>query len=757
MTTIAGSAHRFKAPVAYAAALIAGGMIVAWGLSLVRLSDDHPIKDFGVPFDLGEDSNFSQVQLKGLLENGWFVANPSLGAPFEMNTADFPQSHGLFMVIRKGMGVFLHDWVHVHNGYVLLSFGLVILSSLFVLRQLRVSYAAAVVGSLLYVFLPFHWKRFNDIDLAGYYTVPLIIMVIVWIYLDEGIFFGASANQPRRRLGRPSWKALAGIGACILIASGGVYYAFFACFFLLAAGVSARLNYGRWRPLAKASILVAIVVSTLLVNLIPNLIYIQRHGVNPMAVQRSPGDAETFGLKIAQMVLPVTNHRLQMLRDLKEKYNRYAPLVSVDENEAASLGIVGTVGFLLLLGRIAFVRRPRALAPLDGMCFLNFAGLLLATVGGIGSVFAVLGATWIRAYCRIVVFIAFFALSGLLFLLDQWAWNRLRAIPGRLVYIGVLTLLLVTGLLDQTPGGQHRSADGLTYREIPINYTDIDRAFRADELFIRQIEERLPFKATVYQLPYVPFPEYGRLQGMPDYDHFRGYLHSKNLRWSYGNVKGREEDAWQMQVSTAPAEQMVRQLAFAGFSGIYVDRNGYADRAEAIENALRGIVQVEPLVSANQRFSFFSMLEFNERLRQQYSAEEWQSRHDATLTPVLGVFGKGFMEASISAEGAVSHGCGESGELYLVNRSKESRTARLTMSLASNSAEASRLAISGDLFATQIAIRDQDTQFSQTVKVPPGRHKLRFTSEAKRIPLPNDPRDIRFQVTNLRIEETSGS
>ena len=52
----------------------------------------------------------------------------------------------------------------------------------------------------------------------------------------------------------------------------------------------------------------------------------------------------------------------------------------------------------------------------------------------------------------------------------------------------------------------------------------------------------------IFQMPYRPFPEAPALGAIADYDLFRGYLHSDDLRWSYGIVKGRGED-WSALVS----------------------------------------------------------------------------------------------------------------------------------------------------------------------------------------------------------------
>ena len=121
---------------------------------------------------------------------------------------------------------------------------------------------------------------------------------------------------------------------------------------------------------------------------------------------------------------------------------------------------------------------------------------------------------------------------------------------------------------------------------------------------------------------------------MVDYSHFRGYLHSKTLRWSYGTMKGREGDSWQRRVAAKPLSELVDALALAGFSGIYVDRYGYSDQGEKLEAALQDLLATKPIVSANKRLSFFNLAEFERQLRERYTPEQWQSKEQAALHPL---------------------------------------------------------------------------------------------------------------------------
>src|SRR5204862_367728 len=85
------------------------------------------------------------------------------------------------------------------------------------------------------------------------------------------------------------------------------------------------------------------------------------------------------------------------------------PLAAPD---TGSLGLVGSIGFLYLLGRLCLRRPGRGTRLADGLAVLTLAGLLLATVGGLGVVLSLLAAPEIRAYNRIVIFLAFFSFAA---------------------------------------------------------------------------------------------------------------------------------------------------------------------------------------------------------------------------------------------------------------------------------------------------------------------------------------------------------
>jgi phosphoglycerol transferase len=161
--------------------------------------------------------------------------------------------------------------------------------------------------------------------------------------------------------------------------------------------------------------------------------------------------------------------------------------------------------------------------------------------------------------------------------------------------------LLGFGLLDQTNAGS------------TPNYAVIDRAWKSDETFVHGVEQRLPTGAMVYQLPFIIFAQSPTRFELQGYDLMKGFTHSKNLRWSYGGLQGREAD-WQYGASRLPPDDLVALLAGIGFDGLTIDRAGYEDHAAGIERALTALVGGPDLVSPDERLSFFDLSKARARL-----------------------------------------------------------------------------------------------------------------------------------------------
>ena len=723
---------RCKDLAVYAAALALCLGILIWSMKLYQA-------DLRVPlFYHLDDSLFPQTLVKGVLENGWYLHNPAVGAPLGLDMRHFPMADSLHFFLIKLLGLVTRDAALAANLYYLSTFPLAALTALWVLRRLRCSRGPALVGSLLFTFLPYHLMRGGHIFLAAYYLVPCSVLVTLWIFHERVPFFRSKADSKPAGLDLLAARTVGAVLVAILLGCGGVYYALLSCYLLIMAGAIAAFHRRRFYPLGSAGLVIAVIGASLLANFWPTVLLYWREGVNSAAVFRIPYQTETFALKISQLLLPIDHHRLRFLADLKADYNGpFTPLIN--ENRSSSLGLIGALGFLFLIGRL-FTRRSEAFRrqELDALCMLNLAALLLATMGGFGSLIGYTITSWIRAYNRISIFIGFFSLAAVMLLLEQLYRKVVHSRKAAACFLSALGALLLLGIFDQTS------------EEFVPPYARVSEQYRDEAAFIRRIEACVPEHAMIYQLPYARCPEKPPVHLMTGYDPLRAYLHSRTLRWSHGAVDGSEADAWQQQIESLPLAEKIETLCCAGFAGIYLDRNGYADGGAEVESRLTRLLGA-PMVHDGGRWIFYTLAEYAERLQRECSEEMWQARRDTALNSVRATWRRGFQ---MPAAAAVDLGrwCAARGELHLINRSTRARVVHLEMAFAAALPQPFHLQMHG-LFSEQLQIDNVAMPFARTVTVPPGEHIVTFQCDAPRLRVPGLFMNLVFVVKDFKMRE----
>ena len=717
--------------VAYLAAAVACALILVFTFELWRA-------DLHIPLNYELDSISVQLWAKGVVENGWYLSNPSLGAPFGMEMHDFPLSDSLFFLLERAISLGVRDPAVVVNLYYFGTFFATTLVALFVLRRLGAPRGPSIVCGLLYAFLPYHFLRGEGhLFLSSYFLVPLAVLVCLWLYRDGELLF-KEREGTRARLDLRGKRGLGALGICAVLGSGGVYYAAFACALLLVAGASAAIARRRVHPLGSAAILAALIAGGVAANLVPKLAYEREHGPNPEAVLREPGHVEVYALKLTQLLLPSHGHRVGALARLRDRYDR-TQATPPHENGSASLGVIGGLGFLALVGGL--FRRKRSESPglVDGLVTLNLAAFLLATTGGFGAVFGFAVSPLIRCYNRMSIFLAFFALAAVALGLARLVRSARPGAQRLAVHFG-LAALLVAGVLDQTTPGF-----------VP-KYEEVKRQFAGEAEFVGRVESALPPGSMVFQLPLLEFPEASSPGKMGTYDHARAYLHSRSLRWSFGAMKGRYGDSWQKHAADLPVPEMLRALALAGFSGVYVDRAGYADGGAAVEAGLAEAGGARPIEGAGGRLAFFDLTPYAAALRRDLGPDRWAAEFESALRPMVVTWRGGFYGREEGA-GVTWHWSGGSGEIRIANPSGRPRRVELSMGLATAEQRPARVWVEGPGVATEWPA---DSSQRLELTVPPDGATLRFRSDARAVINGNDPRALAFRVERFRVEESGG-
>jgi hypothetical protein len=593
--------------------------LIVCALTMAKVIGLHHA-DLKTPLMYSCDALCVHVMVKGMTENGWYWENDHLGAPGRLLMYDYPMADNLHFGIMKLISLLSPDFAIVSNVYYLMTFPVITVCALCVFRHFRISYGPAILGSLLFSFLPYHFQRSQShLFLSAYYLVPPMVMVILWICSGK-VFFCYGDEHERPKWNIVSWRSLISVVICLLVSSAGVYYAFFACYLLGIAGIAASILRRSMLPFVPGAFLILVICLGTWANIYPSLAFWRAHGHNSTVASRTMGESEVWALKISQLFVPLRGHRLGSFAKLETRYSQQTSLCDTNDY----LGANGCIGFLLLLARLAGRKSQRKDSSLmDNLVVLTIAALLLATIGGFGTLFNLLLTNSIRCYYRMVIYVAFFCLFALVLGVD-WLCRRYLTTPKSFVLgYGVLAGLLVVGIYDQTCNA------------FAVDYDSLKREYLQDRAFVSTIEASVPRDAMIFQLPYKSFPEAGMgPHNLQDYEFFRGYLNSKHVRWSYGAIRNREADLWQASVVQKPLAQLVEALALAGFSGIYIDRNGFQDAAAALESYLSALLATKPLVSENNRMTFFNLIAYREGLRSRYTEAEWSARRKAALQPL---------------------------------------------------------------------------------------------------------------------------
>lgn len=539
----------------------------------------------------GDDVNQYAIA-KIIVDNGWVWNAANLGAPFSADTLDFaPTTMDIInLLLMRFIACFTSNQFLVVNIVYVLAFFFICVNSYLVMVYLKVNEYLAGALSLTYSFLSYILLRgVAHLVLSTYYFVPFAILVCVWIARDE--LFTAQSKKK---------TICAGI-ICLLIGMNGIaYYPFFACALMAIMGIGTAIGRKKMKSLFKAIACCATVCVSLVICLAPHIYYILCNGKTGIG-SRSSVEAEYYGLKIVQLLLPI-NSWPGPFRRIQEAYAT-APL----PNEGSEyLGIVAVIGFVILIVGLFVPFRAKddkdllSITPI--LQKLNIAAVLIGTIGGLGSLFAIVVSGALRGYNRISTYIAFICLLAigiyLTYLIDRLPLKRDQILS----FIGVFALCSIS-IYDQIPS----SIKDRDYSDI---YTEMD----SDRGLVEQIESLTP-GGMIFQLPFHKYPEYGLVNEMEDYDLFKPYLYSSDLKWSYGAPKGRSASAWSQIIASLNTEDMVKNLAEAGFSGIFINREAYpTEEWTDLENQICAISGEEKIESSLGNLSYIPIVKYRDAL-----------------------------------------------------------------------------------------------------------------------------------------------
>ena len=546
---------------------------------------------------MGFDDFETYVDVTNIRDTGWLWHSTRLGAPFGAEFHDFPVIflHNFDELLFKVLLLFTSNVFEVVNIAFLLTPVFSSWAAYFVLRELRISRLLAACGALTFAFLPFYFLR-NELHmmLTLYSFVPLVFWLCVFAYRGEIL-----RTFHFRMFCRRDWLALF---FCLLIANNGTaYWQAFSCFFLLITAILAATDRQDWHAGLPAMRALGIILVVFALCLTPAAYQNHVQGNNFEPAQRSAVEVDNGGLRLTAMLLP---------RELSwDKADRKVDAYHRDAHSDAAtyIGPLAAVGVIFLFVPLFWRKEWEDVTGLFSR--LTLAALLLAMVGGVASIVTVFLAPGVllRVYYRISIYLAFMGIWLVCFSLGRWQFGKKYK---KLFLVGVVCLF-AWNLLAQYP--QDDSRDYVAPKDAlpsfsPPDYARIRSDFTSDRDFVQYLEAELPAGAMIYQLPYHRFPEGGAVERMFDYQLFIGFLHSRQLRWSYGGMKGRPGDLWPRELAQRPMAEQISQLRATGFAGIYVDCRAYKPEAlQALTEELTALLGEDAQMSSNGNLAFWRL------------------------------------------------------------------------------------------------------------------------------------------------------
>lgn len=689
--------------------------LTVFSLAYVFYTFDIANLDINIPITIGGDGTLFTALAKTLKEFGWYNFNPHLGAPFGRELLDFPFYADTFhLIILKVLLIITDDLGLAINLFLFLLYPITAIISYLVMKQIKVNNLFSILGSLTFAFLPYRFLRLRaHTFLAAYYMIPILLLITIWLMTDND-FLAINKNFFKYK------RNIFAIIVLVIYAICGMYYAFFGCFFIVITIVFKIINNPKsLKCFFSGAVAIGTICLSIFLSYIPTLIFLSQNGKNELAPQRSIIESEVYALRITGLLIPIPFSNTPNFFSI---FKNYTPLVPSEGSEY--LGLIASIGLIFLL-LILFKKQQNNLG-INKHCFsqltllsrFTVCAVLLSTVAGFGSIFSMLISANIRAYNRISVFIAYFAIVAVCMYFSNVSIknNNIK----HTITVAVVIIFLI----------------GIYWQSGSVRAEEIgQKEYKEDLGFINQIEETLDNNAMVYQLPYQRFPEEPPIVNMGDYAQSIGYLGSKQLRWSYGAYKGRDGDAILKSISQLPVPMMLNQIKDCGYTGLMINADGYTEEAlKKLTVQIEQVTHIVPILSKRGNLLFYDLRNFSK---------------DATISNTF-VFTSGTYDIEFDSDNMWIWSQQRS-QINVINLSDQSIQKRVEFTVANFSSpqESNTVTVVYEGKQYKYTLSLHPTLVSMDITLQPGKNVILLETDALPILAEGDQRDLYFTITGI--------
>ncbi len=624
---------------------------------------------------------------------------PSLNAPFSANWNDYPITEDIIYAVMGWMGKIIGLFAAA-NLMLLSAHILAGLCFWYVCRELKYDPILSFAGALVYAFCYFILTRgLGHLPLTYFWHIPLLLLVTGWAFSQTEF----ASNSRQFRLG------------VVTAVVCGILNPYYSGMFLQFIGFGFLLHIVR-KQYSKARFCLVLICATLGAFVLMNadtFIYALLNGINYQAAGRNLAALEVYGLKIPELIFAPGYHPWRAF----EKFSRehyYAKAYIKGEFWGPYLGFLPLTGILLLISTSAYRLLQGKLELIAVQFWLLLWILLFSLIGGINLLMGSFGFVLFRGTNRYSIFIL---TIGLLFLVRFLS----RKCPKSLIFPAAFILIFL-GLGEQLTG---------RFLTPPGKVNPVVEAVNSDRNFALSVEAQAP-NSMVFQLPIAGFPEVPPVNKMGDYEHFRPFLFTKTLHYSYGTNKGRGDADWQSQVAKLPPLAMAAKLESYGFQVIMINKKGYLDGGQELIKEL--VAGGKRMIAENQDLVAFRL-------------SPSSSRSDIDLWPS---FGNGW-----SAD-ELTHRWSESSHTNLLinNYGSQSLPYTLSFKLLALGPRVVKVSYDNRLLASlNLALPGEASTFPPTrLILKPGLNTIAFDTDAPAInPGNGDPRSLSFQLSDFQF------
>nr|MCR4903406.1 hypothetical protein [Butyrivibrio sp.] len=444
-----------------------------------------------------------------------------------------------------------------------------------VLRYVTDKMVIRMVVSLIFAFAPYHILRgMGHITLSNCWMVPI------------GIYLAYKISEIREnKAGKKELILL--LLLAFISGFGNIYYGLFS-FILIFVGMICNFIVNKsLNKLIEIVIVYLGIICGMAINVVPKIIFGIIAGPNSDASIRGAMESDFYGLRLAQLFLPPSYIRGSLFQKIITKYNtEYSEYVN--ENSLSSIGVVAIITFIVLiivLLRLYLKNEENHFIFVSGLFLLALT--VYCSVGGIGSIVASFIVSQFRGLNRVSIYFTAILLIVFAYLADKIKNKRLLAM--------IMIIFSVASLyenIDNPP-------EGFQLAQIEID--------NINKEFFSEVEVALGENANVYQLPFVRFPEEPPVNNMSDYSHFKGYVYTDTINWSYGGIKGRDTYAESLYIDDGMSDEFVSSIVNVGYDAVYIDTNAYEDEGEQIVSYYMKKSDKAPIVSSDGKMYVFML------------------------------------------------------------------------------------------------------------------------------------------------------